>query len=366
MTWLPRRTHALLAAVAIAVPLVLLACSPQANAAPDHSATHKPTSHGATSHGATSPRATSHRATSHRATSHRVLWIVMENHSYSGIVGNAAAPYINKTLLPKGGNATNMHSETHPSLPNYLAMATGSPQGVADDKAPAAHPISGPSLFSQVDPSWRAYEDVMPTACRQTDTAFTANTNYAVRHNPPAYLVSPPIGSPKADCSTNDVPLGSAGSGALQKALAAGTLPRFSFVTPGICHDMHNAPASSVCNPFSPITAGDNWLKLWMPKIFASPNYTSGSLAVFITWDEGAGGANIKGMDCQSKQYRTDAGCHIPTLVFSKSTHGGSTSATYFDHYSMIRTAEELLGLSTTALGTHVSGAASMRTAFGL
>ncbi len=125
MTSLPRRTPALLAAVAIAVlPVVGATTSNPA------------------------PRA---------AVPHKVLWITMENHSYAGVIGKPkVAPYINNTLLAKGGDATNMHSETHPSLPNYIAMATGSTHGVADDNAPVKHPISGPSLFSQVDPSWRA------------------------------------------------------------------------------------------------------------------------------------------------------------------------------------------------------------------
>lgn len=335
MTWLPRRTQALLAAFAIAVvPIVGVTTS----TAP--------------------PRA---------AVSHKVLWITMENHSYSGVIGKPTiAPYINNTLLHMGGNATNMHSETHPSLPNYIAMATGSTHGVADDNAPVKHPITGPSLFSQVDPSWRAYEEIMPLPCRQFDTPFTANTQYAVRHNPPAYLVSPPIGAPNADCTSNDVPLGTTSTGKFLTALNTGALKKFSYVTPGICHDMHNAPAGSTCVPTNVVTAGDNWLKVWMPKIFASSDYTSGALSVFITWDEGGGGASIKGMDCQSAQYLDDAGCHIPTLVFSTGTTAGSSDNTYFDHYSMIRTAEELLGLSTSALGPNVSGATSMRTAFTL
>ena len=335
MTWLPRRTQAMLAAVALAVVPIATLTGPTASR--------------------------------HATTSHKVLWIAMENHSYSAVIGNkTAAPYLNNTMLATGGSATNMHSETHPSLPNYIAMATGSTHGIADDNNPVKHPISGPSLFSQVDPSWRAYEEVMPSACRQSNTTFTANTQYAVRHNPPAYLVDPPIGAPHADCTTYDLPMGTTASGRLLTALTTGALPSFSYLTPGICHDMHNAPKGSACSPANPITAGDTWLKQWMPKIFASPDYTSGSLAVFITWDEGGGGANIKGMDCQSAQYLNDAGCHIPTLVFSAGTPGGSTSGTYFDHYSMIKTAEELLGLSTTALGPNVSGADSMRAAFHL
>src|SRR2546423_10378248 len=103
------------------------------------------------------------------AVSRKVLWIVMENHSYSQIIGaTLVAPYINGTLRSRGGSASNMHSETHPSLPNYIAMTTGSTHGIADDNSPPVHQISGPSIFSQTDPSWRSYEDVMPSSCDHT------------------------------------------------------------------------------------------------------------------------------------------------------------------------------------------------------
>ncbi|PZS05960.1 MAG: hypothetical protein DLM56_01685 [Pseudonocardiales bacterium] len=301
------------------------------------------------------------------AQARKVLWIAMENRSYNAVIGNnAAAPYINGTLVPRGGNATNMHSESHPSLPNYVAMTTGSTQGIADDKNPAAHPLSSASLFSQVDPSWRAYQETMPAACYRRNTTFTAGTQYAVRHNPASYLVAAPISAPRADCNINDEPLGAATMGALANDLAAGQLPEFSFVTPGICHDMHAAPAGLACSPANSTTAGDQWLGQLMPQIFASPDYTSGQLVVFVTWDEGTGGAGIRGMDCLSEQYLSDAGCHIPTLVFSTSVTPGASDGTFFSHYSILKTTEELLGQPTTDLGSNVSDANSMLSAFSL
>jgi hypothetical protein len=301
------------------------------------------------------------------AATRKVLWIAMENRSYNGVIGNkAAAPYLNGTLVARGGSATNMHSESHPSLPNYIAMTTGSTQGIADDNDPKVHRLTSGSIFSQVDPSWRAYQEVMPAPCRQTNGTFANGTKYVVRHNPAAYLVAAPIGAPGASCAANDEPLGTATMGNLVDDLAAGQLPAFSFVTPGLCHDMHTAPSGLACIPANAITAGDQWLAQIMPKVFASPDYTSGALAVFLTWDEGTGGAGVKGMDCLSAQNQGDVGCRIATLVFSATTPGGTSNGTFFSHYSMLRTTEELLGRSTTALGGNVSGAASMRTAFNL
>ncbi len=298
----------------------------------------------------------------------KVLWIVMENRSYGAVVGDTtAAPYINGTLLGRGGNATNMHAETHPSLPNYLAMTVGSTYGIADDGNPTAHPLIAHSIFSQADPAWRAYQETMPSNCYRRNTSFAHGTQYVVRHNPVTYLVAAPISAPAADCTVNDEPMGTATLGHLASDLSAGTLPSFSFVTPGLCHDMHTAPLGLACNPANPVTAGDHWLAQLMPKIFASPDYVSGRLVVFLTWDEGNGGAQIKGMACLSVQYLNDTGCHIPTLVFSTSTRGGSSSATFFSHFSMLKATEELLGKPTNELGvTNVSSSTSMRAAFGL
>ena len=75
-----------------------------------------------------------------------VIWIVMENHSYDQIIGSADAPYINQ-LATRFGLATNFYGEAHPSLPNYIAMTSGSTQGITDDDDPSAHPLDVPSLF---------------------------------------------------------------------------------------------------------------------------------------------------------------------------------------------------------------------------
>jgi phospholipase C len=108
-------------------------------------------------------------------------------------------------------------------------------------------------------------------------------------------------------------------------------------VTPNICHDMHSCPVS----------AGDRWLSGWLPRLLRTSSYRSGSTAVFITWDEDDGAAHQ----------------HIPTLVVSRHTRPGTRSATAFDHYSLLRTTEEILGLPK--LGA-ASRAASMRQPFGL
>src|SRR5439155_25989352 len=129
------------------------------------------------------------------ATYDHVVWVVFENRAYGDIVGSASAPYFN-LLAGKCGLATNFYAETHPSLPNYIAMTSGSTQGVTDDADPASHPLSAPSIFSQLEPSgWRSPQESMPSNCYRTSSG-----DYAPKHNPAAYFTN-------VSCGANDVPL---------------------------------------------------------------------------------------------------------------------------------------------------------------
>ncbi|HEX3824032.1 MAG TPA: alkaline phosphatase family protein [Mycobacteriales bacterium] len=272
----------------------------------------------------------------------KVLWIVMENESYGtgskAIPGDPSASYIDDSLLSQCGSTSDYHAATHPSYPNYLALTSGSFQN---------HPSDGlgyfavPSIFSQIDPSWRSYEEFMPTNCDHTfQTGSDPPSQYYLgRHNPAASYSSLPLGAPSTgDCKTNDVPLGTTSSGALETAVAAGSLPAFSFVTPGLCDDMHAVPAPDTSCPDT-VKGGDTWLAKWIPILTSGPDYTSGNLAIDITWDEGRGGGD--GEDCIDSQA---ADCIVPDIVISPyTTH--VVSATNLSHYSLLKTTEELLGL---------------------
>lgn len=154
----------------------------------------------------------------------------------------------------------------------------------------------------------------MPSNCFKTDSG-----EYAVRHNPPPYFTT------LKGCSTNDVPYTQ-----LATDLASNTLPAFSFITPNLIDDMHDGT----------VAQGDTWLSTNLPKIFSSTAYKSGSTAVFVTWDEGEGGTSNK---CATNT--TGVGCHVATLVITPSTKAGTKSSVLFNHYSLLGTAEQLLGL---------------------
>jgi hypothetical protein len=260
------------------------------------------------------------------ATYAHVIWIWMENHSADQVVGNRSAKYIN-SLVKSCGLATNYTAVTHPSLPNYIAATSGDTQEVGDNRSPAAHPLGAVSIFEQA-PSAKSYQESMPAPCALSDSG-----SYAVKHNPAAYYTRI-----AASCARDNLPMGTTSRGAFASALAGNTLPAFSFVTPNLCDDMHD------CS----VKRGDSWLKRWVTAITGSPSYRAGNTALFIVWDEDD----------------DNAGNRVAAIVVSPYTTAGTVSTTAFTHYSLLRTTEDLLGISDW-LGSAAS-AASMRPAFGL
>lgn len=277
-------------------------------------------------------------ATSPHAYQH-VIWIWMENHSLGDIIGNKSqAPYIN-SIADSCGLATDYHTTTHPSLPNYLSATSGLSQpdlpvlSYLDCNVSIFCDTSASSIFGQGE-TWKAYEESMPSNCYKSDSG-----EYAVRHNPPVYYTS------LSGCASHDVPYTK-----LASDLAGNTLPAFSFITPNLIDDMHDGT----------IAQGNAWLASNLPAILNSKEYRSGSTAVFITWDEGSGGYPIE--DCDDTG-TTDTSCIVPTIVISPTTPAGVTSRTFFDHYSLLATTEALLGLPK--LGS-ASSAPTMTAAFRL
>jgi phosphatidylinositol-3-phosphatase len=250
-----------------------------------------------------------------------VIWIWMENHSFSDIIGNKSqAPYIN-SLAAGCGLATNYRTTTHPSLPNYLAATSGIAQGslpattYLDCSPSVICDMTVGSIFGQGE-TWKAYEESMPSNCDTSDSGA-----YAVSHNPAPYYTS------LSGCASRDVPYTR-----LATDLAGNALPAFSFITPNLIDDMHDGT----------VAQGDAWLAKNLPTILTSKPYQAGTTAVFITWDEGSGGYPVE--DCDDTT-TTDTSCHVATIVVSPTTPAGTTSGTFFSHYSLLATTEQLLGL---------------------
>jgi hypothetical protein len=260
-----------------------------------------------------------------------VIVVMDENHSYSNIIGSSQAPYINM-LAAECGLAAEYHNITHDSLPNYLGITSGlaysSLLPFDKDCLPSSScEVTTSNVFHQAS-SWKEYAESMPSNCYKLNDG-----KYAPRHNPAVYYTD------LSNCATNDVPLGTTGNSALLKDFSSeSTAPAFSYVTGNLCDDMHGTTG---CSASTLITKGDTWLSDWIPKITSTPVYKDNDTVIFLVWDEGAGGT--VGEQCYDNT--TDQSCHVPALVIAPSVTAGTVVSTQFDHYSWLKTTEQLLGL---------------------
>ena len=191
----------------------------------------------------------------------KVLVFMVENHSLDQM--RSSMPFV-WNLAQQYAYANNYTGITHPSLPNYLAIAGGSTFGVTDDRPPSAHRIRGASVFSQARKAGRTvkvYADSAPRRC-----ALANAGRYAVRHNPWTYFVND-----RTACRRYDVPAYSLG-----KDADAGRLPNVGMVIPNLVHDAHD----------STLAASDAWIAKKISRIQAGPDWQSGQLAIVVTADE--------------------------------------------------------------------------------
>ena len=173
---------------------------------------------------------------------------MMENKEFAQISGNTSAPYINSLMSQCA--VSHVTATTHPSLPNYIALTSGSTQGVTDDNPPASHPLNVPSIFSQLNGNWHSYAQSMPKPCTLTNAG-----KYAPRHVPATYYTNI-----RNLCKTNVTAYGTA---------APSLSNAFTMITPNLTNDMHTAATLS-----QEIKNGDNYLKGFLPKLFATSTFT--------------------------------------------------------------------------------------------
>lgn len=241
-----------------------------------------------------------------------IVTIVMENHGFSSIIGNAsAAPYINETLLPEGALATNYSAVAHPSLPNYLALTSGNGFGMSDcwpSDCPVNASYLGDSL-TQHGKSWKAYLESMPSACDTSDSY-----PYAVRHNPWVYYDS--LRNDRSQCSAHDVPFSQLGA----DLRTANSTPAYVWISPNLTNDMHDGT----------IAQGDAWLAEHVPVILNSPAFTQQRSLLAITWDEDDGATNSN---------------HVAMLFVGAGVKAGYKSSVDYTHYSLLKTVETAWGL---------------------
>jgi acid phosphatase len=216
-----------------------------------------------------------------------VVVVVFENHERESVLGSNDAPTFD-ALARTYAQASDYRAVAHPSLPNYLAMVSGSTHGVTTDCSGCTQ--SGPTIGTQLTAAkkrWAAYAEGYPGSPR-----------FAKKHVPFLYFPQD---------ARHVLPL---------SAFRPNALPAFSFVVPDRCHDMHD------CS----IATGDAWLAAFVRPLLKQPK-----TVVFVVFDEGTstiGGGGV-----------------VPLIVAGKQVRPHSVVSAQTDHYTLLRTIEDALGL---------------------
>jgi len=310
-----------------------------------------------------------------------VFVVVLENQDGTKTFGpNSPAPYLAQTLRQRGQYLPNYFGVTHFSLGNYVALVSGqgsNPQTQADcqfytDFTPGVigpdgqaigqgcvYPSSVKTVADQLEGrglGWKGYLEDMgndparePATCGHPPLGAQDRTQsakkgdqYAARHNPFVYFHSI-IDRPT--CAANDVPLTR-----LEGDLSTNRIGAYNFITPSLCHDGHDAPC--VNGEPGGLKSADAFLKTWIPKITGSRAYHDGGLIV-VTFDESEKGAEAC---CNEPQFPNTVnnggtttgrgGGQVGAVLLSPFVKPGSVNPTPYNHFALLRSVEDLFGLS--------------------
>jgi hypothetical protein len=310
-----------------------------------------------------------------------VFIIVLENEDYATIFGaGTPSPYLGHDLVAQGALATNYYATGHSSLDNYITMISGQPPdhstrddcGVFTEFALSAplgadgiaagegcfYPKDVHTIADQLDDAhltWRAYMEDMGNdtgrearVCARPDVGkagaprATPTDSYAYRHNPFVYFHSV---ADRPACAANDVRL----EQLTQDLASVATTPNYAFIVPGVCHDGHDKP-NCADGSAGGLPAADAWLKIWVPKILNSPAFKKDGLLI-VTFDEAAVDASAccnepAGPNVHFPGRTGPGGGRIGAVLLSRFIKPGTVLATPINHYGMLRSVEDIFGLS--------------------
>lgn len=236
---------------------------------------------------------------------------MFENKDASEILSGDQAPYL-ASLAREYAHAANYRAIAYPSQPNYLALFSGSTHGIVDNEL---HDIDAPNIADQIEAAnltWRVVLENSGPGCSPEPFALNGPDGEGIssrKHNPAISFTS--ISGDPARCA-NITDLSHFDPEAAD----------FTFIVPNNCHSMHD------CS----IADGDEWLRGFLPRILESDSYRDGGV-VFVTFDEDRG----------------DGDMAVATVVVSERARRGARSDHPYTHYSLLRTAQDLLGLPCLA-----------------
>jgi phospholipase C len=259
------------------------------------------------------------------------VWVVMmENTGAHQLLGNPNAPWINSAVAAYG-SATSYFGVTHPSQPNYLAITSGSTQGVLGDGDVT---IDAPNIVDQLEgagKTWTDYQQSLSLCNGDKLKSSCGDQLYERKHNP-FVSYADVQSSPARMAHVVDL-------SQLDADLASGNVADYNFIAPDQCHDMHGRSTAGDCNFGNAqglIATGDAFLRDLVGKITSAPSW-NGNSVIFVTWDE----TEFPFGDVTGCCNANPGGGRVVTIVISHSDHQPRTSAVPYNHYSILGTIED-------------------------
>jgi acid phosphatase len=248
--------------------------------------------------------------------SNHVYIVVLENHSYSSVIGSSSMPFLNNNANTYS-LATNYYADTHPSIGNYFEMTIG--QIITNDDSYTAT-VTADNIVRHLiaaGKSWKEYSESIPSVGYTGGDSTSAGGPYTEHHNPLSYL-SDVRGTSQAN---NLVPFTQ-----LQTDINAGTLPNFGLIVPNNNDNAHDGTLS----------AADTWLQnnIFATLLNSAPFQAGGDGLLFVLFDESDIGDTVNG------------GGHVAAVLIGPKVKNGYQSTTLYQHQSLLRTVNEALGLA--------------------
>jgi hypothetical protein len=314
---------------------------------------------------------------------HHVFVIVLENESSSTTFGSSTpAPYLAKTLKAEGAFLPNYYGTGHNSNDNYVAMISGQAPNLSNQEdcqtysdfsttaigsygqqegLGCVYPANIPTLAGQLQGkglTWRDYnEDMGADPSREPSTCghpalgavdatqkATAADQYATRHNPFVYFHSIIDNSSLCEASVVNLSL-------LPNDLArAANTPNYVFITPNLCDDGHDSPCAN--GRPGGLAQADKFLQTWVPKITSSPAFLNQGGLLMVTFDEAASSdsssccGEIAGPGSLLPGLTGPGGGDVGAVLLSPCIAPGTVSMTPYNHYTMLRSVEDIFGLA--------------------
>jgi hypothetical protein len=230
-----------------------------------------------------------------------VALVVLENHSFSEVIGNASMPYLS-SLVHQYGLAAQYYADAHPSLPNYFMLTVGKSETSSDSFAGVVSDDNIVRELVKAGKSWKCYAEGLPSPGYTGGDVFP----YLRRHNPFSYFSDVQSDAAQAQ---NVVPFSEFASD-----LANHALPQYIFIVPNALDDAHNGT----------LAQADSWLNQNIAPLVASTDFQSGGLLI-ITFDESDMSETAHG------------GGQVATVIVSQQAKKNYVSHTFFRHESTLR-----------------------------